>query len=49
MLDSQQAHASDLAELEGTPSAHRLPVYDAKPDEIFTKPDTVKKAIEAAP
>ena len=26
-----------------------MPVYDATPDNIFTKPDTVKKAIEAAP
>ena len=27
----------------------KVPVYEATPDYIFTKPDTVKKAIAAAP
>jgi phospholipase C len=47
--DSQEAHASDLADLERHAERLKVPVYDAKPDQIFTKPDTVKRAIEAAP
>ena len=47
--DSQEAHASDLARPRAARRAAKVPVYDAKPDQIFTKPDTVKKAIEAAP
>ena len=47
--DTQEAHASDLADLERHAERLKVPVYDAKPDQIFTKPDTVKRAIEAAP
>jgi phospholipase C len=46
--DSQQAHANDLATLEAL--AHRVgvPVYEGKPDQIFTKPDAVRRGLAAA-
>ena len=40
---------SDLAHLERIAEQQKVPVYEATPDQIFTKPDTVKKAIAAAP
>ena len=49
VLDSQQAHAGDLAKLEVYADRQGLPVYDAKPHEIFTQPDAVQKGIAAAP
>jgi phospholipase C len=49
VLDSQLAHESDLAELEVHAKRYGLPVRDGKPDELFTTPDTLKKALEAAP
>jgi phospholipase C len=49
ITDPQNAHAGDLADLERYAERHDMPVYDAKPDQIFTAPDTVLKAIEAAP
>ena len=44
VLDSQQAHESDLAAIEAYADRHNVKVYDAKPSNIFTKPDTVQKA-----
>jgi phospholipase C len=49
VLDSQQAHESDLAALESFADRHNVKVYDAKPSDIFTQPDTVQKAMAAAP
>ena len=47
--DSQLAHESDLAKLEVYAERLHQPVYDAKPHEIFTSPDSVKKGLLAAP
>ncbi len=47
--DSLQTHENDLAHLENIAERLKVPVYDATPEMIFTKPDTVKKALEAAP
>ena len=47
--DSQEAHASDLAEIEAVADRYKLPVYEGKTSDIFTLPDTVKKAVEAQP
>src|SRR5215213_10229099 len=49
VLDSQLAHASDLADIEHVAEHFRLPVYEGKTDDIFTMPDSIKKGIEAAP
>jgi phospholipase C len=49
VLDSQQAHASDLADIERVAERYRLPVYEGKTADIFTLPDSIKKGIEAAP
>jgi phospholipase C len=49
VLDSQQAHASDLADIEHVAERYRLPVYDGKLGDIFTLPDSVKKGILSAP
>jgi phospholipase C len=49
VLDSQQAHESDLAAIEKYADRHNVKVYDAKPSDIFTKPDTVQKALATAP
>ena len=49
VLDSQEAHQSDLAALEDYADRHNVKVYEATPSNIFTKPDTVKKALQAAP
>jgi phospholipase C len=45
VLDSQQAHASDLADLEEL--AHRVgvPVYEGRLGDIFTLPDTVRRGV----
>jgi hypothetical protein len=47
VVDSQQAHASDLAALEGLADRFGLPVYDGKVDQIFTSPDALKRALRA--
>ena len=47
VVDSQQAHASDLAALEGLAHRFGVPVYDGKVDQIFTQPDALKRAIRA--
>ena len=45
VLDSQQAHASDLAQLEELALRHGVPVYEGKLGDIFSLPDTVKQAV----
>ena len=45
VLDSQQAHASDLAELEELAVRHGVPVYEGKLGDIFTLPDTVRRGV----
>jgi phospholipase C len=45
VLDSQQAHASDLAALEALALRHGVPVQDGKLHEIFTAPDSVLRAV----
>jgi phospholipase C len=47
VVDSQQAHASDLAALEGLAYRFGVPIYDGKVDQIFTNPDALKRAIRA--
>jgi hypothetical protein len=49
VLDSQQAHASDLADIEHVADRYNLPVYDGKLGDIFTLPDSVKKGVLSAP
>ena len=44
-LDSQQAHASDLADIEHVAERYKLPVYEGKTGDIFTLPDSIKKGI----
>jgi phospholipase C len=44
--DSQQAHASDLAALEGLALRHGVPIYDGSAYNIFTKPDSVTRAVK---
>ena len=46
--DSQQAHANDLAALEDLADRVGVPVYDSKVDQIFTHPDSVKRALRKA-
>ena len=43
--ESKQEHANDLAGLEELAHRHGVPVGDGKVDQIFTKPDALKKAI----
>ena len=43
--DSQQAHANDLAALEGVAYRYGVPVFEAKPHQLFRQPDSVVKAI----
>jgi phospholipase C len=49
VVDSQAAHAGDLAELESIAERYRLPVYEGKPSDVFTAPDSILKGLEAAP
>jgi phospholipase C len=49
VLDTQQAHAGDLAEIESVAERYKLPVYEGKTGDIFTQPDSVKKGLELAP
>ncbi len=44
-LDSQEAHASDLADIEHVAERYKLPVYEGKMGDIFTLPDTIKKGV----
>ena len=44
ITDQREAHADDLSGLEDVAHRFRYRVYDGKPHEIFTKPDSVKKA-----
>jgi phospholipase C len=48
VLDSQQAHASDLAALEELAERFGFPVGDGAPQELFTEPDKVRKALAAS-
>jgi phospholipase C len=43
--DTQQAHANDLAGLEALADRFGVPVYEAKPDQIFRQPDGTVRAI----
>ena len=49
VLDSQQAHESDLAALEAYADRHNVKVYDAKPSDIFTKPDRSRRRCRPPP
>jgi hypothetical protein len=49
VLDSQEAHAGDLAEIESVADRYKLPVYEGTTGDIFTLPDSVRKGLEAAP
>jgi len=49
VLDSQEAHASDLEELEHVAERYRAPVYEGKLGDIFSLPDTVARAARARP
>jgi phospholipase C len=49
VLDSQEAHASDLADIEHVAERYKLPVYEGKMGDIFTLPDSVKKGVLSAP
>jgi phospholipase C len=43
VLDSQEAHASDLADIEEVAERYRVPVYEGKLGDIFTLPDSVRR------
>jgi phospholipase C len=45
VLDSQQAHASDLADLEELAHRAGVPVYEGRLGDIFTLPDTVRRGV----
>jgi phospholipase C len=49
VLDSQQAHASDLAELEELALRHGVPVYEGRLGDIFALPDTVRRSVLSRP
>jgi phospholipase C len=49
VLDSQQAHASDLADLEALAHRFGVPVYEGRLGDIFTLPDTVRRGVLAPP
>jgi hypothetical protein len=49
VADTQLAHESDLKDIEKVADRLKLPVYEAKPDQIFTAPDSIKKGLLAAP
>jgi phospholipase C len=44
VVDSQQAHANDLAGLEELAHRFDVPTYDGKTHQIFTKPHSLKRA-----
>jgi hypothetical protein len=45
ILDTAQAHANDLAELEVMADRLGFPVGDGAPHQLFTKPDSVRRAL----
>jgi phospholipase C len=45
VLDSQQAHAGDLAALEQLAESFGVPSYEGKLGDIFTLPDTMQRAV----
>jgi phospholipase C len=47
VLDSQQAHASDLAGLEQLAHRFGVPVYEGRLGDIFSLPDTVRRGVLA--
>jgi phospholipase C len=47
VLDSQQAHASDLADLEELAHRFGVPVYEGRLGDIFTLPDSVRRGVLA--
>jgi hypothetical protein len=49
VLDSQEAHASDLAALEELAEHFGVPSYEGKLGDIFTLPDTIQQAVSAHP
>ncbi|HEY6778504.1 MAG TPA: alkaline phosphatase family protein [Thermoleophilaceae bacterium] len=49
VLDSQEAHASDLEDLEHIAERYGAPVYEGKLGDIFTLPDAVARAARARP
>jgi phospholipase C len=49
VLDSQAAHAGDLAALEGLAERFGVPSYEGKLGDIFTLPDTMQRAVLARP
>ena len=49
VLDSQAAHAGDLAALEALAERFGVPSYEGKLGDIFTLPDTIQQAVLARP
>jgi phospholipase C len=49
VLDSQAAHASDLAALEALAERFGVPSYEGKLGDIFTLPDTMQQAVLGRP
>jgi phospholipase C len=47
VLDSQAAHAGDLAALEQLAERFGVPTYEGKLGDIFTLPDTIQRAVTA--
>jgi phospholipase C len=45
VLDSQQAHASDLADLEELALRNGVPVYEGRLGDIFSLPDSVRRGV----
>jgi phospholipase C len=48
VFDPGAAHASDLEDLRSMADRVGTPVYESRPDQIFTRPDAVKKALAAS-
>jgi phospholipase C len=49
VADSQEAHASDLKDIEKVADRYNLPVYEGKTHQIFRDPDSIVKGIAGAP
>ena len=43
--DSARAHENDLAALEHLADRYQVPVFEGRHDQIFTKPDSVRRAL----
>jgi phospholipase C len=43
--DSMKAHENDLSALEALAERHRVPVFEGRRDQVFTKPDSVGRAL----